>query len=96
MKILICAVPPHKIHDTASKVECDHLRIIGSKDPIKTWQRIPSADLCIVVSTQASTSNMTHVRRMFGKQFVAAPSLNEAIRIANDAAAAAEKKKRVA
>jgi hypothetical protein len=93
MRILICAVPPHKITDTASKVECDHLRIIGSKDTLKCWQRMPSADLCIVVSTQVSAQGLHHVKRVFGKQFVAAPSLNEAIRIANDAAAADEKKR---
>jgi len=93
MRILICAVPPHKIHDTARKVECDHLRIIGSKDPVKCWQRIPSADLCIVLSTQVSSHGMVHVKRVFGKNYVSAPSLNEAIRVANDAAAADAKRR---
>jgi len=93
MRILICAVPPHKITDTARKVECDHLRIIGSKDPLKCWQRIPSADLCIIIPKLMSAAGMDHVKRAYGKQYVSAPSLNEAIRVANDAAAEDRKRR---
>lgn len=93
MKILICAVPPHKITATAHKIECDRLVIIGNKEPLKAWQRIPTADLCIVIASQVSTQGLHHVRRVFGKQYVSVPSLNEAIRVANDAVAAEAKRR---
>ena len=80
MKVLICGLPPNKLHEVETMLHDANLHVICAGEGTKAWQRkVKPADLCVVITNLIAHHNMIRVKQVFGRSYVPVQTYNEAM-----------------